>query len=221
MCSFLALRTPYPLTWPMDLSQFGTIISEVPERLEIHLTDKELERIDELKQAWVSKYAEEGMVCHVRFGHFEPDLSRTLVFQQGYKIPRDPRKANVTTSSTVPVMSGQARRFQSQSSELVRYLYGNASIPYVANVQSGMDRAAAGGGDRGAGSGRRAGRGTHRRAGTSRMGLVSPRQMMLPPTRSSRHYTPSPRNTSKVGWYSLECAWLSRPSRAARAAVFL
>ncbi|KAK7750357.1 hypothetical protein SLS62_007765 [Diatrype stigma] len=118
MCSFVALPTPYLAAQSMDLSQFGTIISEVPERLEIHLTDEELQRIDDLKQAWVSKYTEVGMVCHVRLGPFEPDLSRTLVFQQGYRIPQASQQFDAVADPTIPVLSDQEEPFQSQTNEV-------------------------------------------------------------------------------------------------------
>ncbi|RYP55887.1 hypothetical protein DL769_010031 [Monosporascus sp. CRB-8-3] len=82
LCYFRAFSSPFPSTELVDLSQFGTIISETPERLEIHLMAEELDRMHDLKQAWVSKYVEEEMICFLRLGGLEPDYGRFLVFQQ-------------------------------------------------------------------------------------------------------------------------------------------
>ncbi|RYP22161.1 hypothetical protein DL765_001809 [Monosporascus sp. GIB2] len=82
LCYFRAFSSSHPSAKLADLSQFGTIISETPERLEIHLTEEELDRMHDLKQAWVSKYVEEEMICFMRLGGLEPDYGRLLVFQQ-------------------------------------------------------------------------------------------------------------------------------------------
>ncbi|RYP68868.1 hypothetical protein DL771_006407 [Monosporascus sp. 5C6A] len=82
LCYFQAFPSSSLSTELVDLSRFGTIISETPERLEIHLTAEELDRMHDLKQAWVSKYAEEEMICFVRLGRLEPDYGRLLVFHQ-------------------------------------------------------------------------------------------------------------------------------------------
>ncbi|EMR67138.1 hypothetical protein UCREL1_5862 [Eutypa lata UCREL1] len=108
-CSFLAYPVPDPIAQPGDLSRFGSIISETPERLEIRLTAYELERMHELKQAWVSKYAEEKMICYLRLGSLEPDFSRSLVFQQGYKIPQVSQQADTAANPTLPAISNAPR----------------------------------------------------------------------------------------------------------------
>ncbi|RYP90895.1 hypothetical protein DL770_002972 [Monosporascus sp. CRB-9-2] len=85
LCYFRASSSSVPFTELVDLSHFGTIISETPERLEIHLTAGELNRMHDLKQAWVSKYVEEDMICFMLLGGLDSEYGRLLVFQQAIR----------------------------------------------------------------------------------------------------------------------------------------
>lgn len=141
-CSFLAYPVPDPIAQPGDLSRFGSIISETPERLEIRLTAYELERMHELKQAWVSKYAEEKMICYLRLGSLEPDFSRSLVFQQGYKIPQVSQQADTAANPTLPAISNAPRLLEPVDLEQVGgpgFEVFNLLI-IVTNVKSGAGR---------------------------------------------------------------------------------
>ncbi len=73
----------HPFAKSTDLRCYGAILKESPERLDIFLTAENLDKLHDVKQAWVSKYVEAGVLCFLHLDRLGPGGGRWVIIQQG------------------------------------------------------------------------------------------------------------------------------------------